>query len=261
MKKLILSLVALGSSFSLSQAILIDFETGYSAGDLNGQPSSGTQWSRTLGAVNDVNVATGIGTGGSNGITGEDNGSGSNFVFYGFAPSASDLEGTFDSASSIVSYSFDWRATETLDGSTSTNIFAFIVGSDSTSGSNPALNLNIRGQGRLVANDGGSNRAADGLFTVNTYSTISGDIDYATKTFTVFVDGTQQYTSFNGGNLSFANAASDNAEIRLGNLSGGSLSANYRTWNADNISIAVPEPTSAAMLVGALGLLALRRRK
>lgn len=262
MKKLLLASISSLLAFSInSQALLIDFESGsgYSTGDLAGQPSSGTEWAMVNGGTNIISVASGIGVGGSNGIVGSGTGGGSNFVFYGFNTTNADLGFTFDPSSSVLDYSFQWRPTQTLDGPTGTEIFRFAIGSDEDTAGNAAMNLTIRASGRLVALDGSTNRAVDNLFTLNEYATISGQVDYGSNTFTVFVNDTQQYTTINGGNLGFVNTDSDNAFIRIGNLQG--ANADYRTWNADNISI-VPEPHTYALIGGVLALLVvlIRRR-
>lgn len=243
-----------------AQALTIGFETGegYSVGNLAGQPSSGTQWAMVNGNTNIISVADSIGVGGSRGIVGSGTGGGSNFVFYGFNTTNADLGFTFDSASSVLDYSFDWRPTQALDGAVGTEIFRFAIGSDEVAAGNAALNLTIRASGRLIALDAGTNRAVDGLFTLNEYATISGQVNYAANTFTVFVNDTQQFTSNNSGNLGFVNTASDNAFIRIGNLQG--ANADYRTWNADNISI-IPEPSTLALLGIALGAVAMFRRR
>ncbi len=247
----------------LASAITIDFETasGYTTGVLSGKPSTGTQWALTNGGTNVVNVAAGVGVGGSQGIAGTGTGSGSNFVYYGFNTTNADLGATFDANSSIVDYSFAWRPTQAFGTSNSQSIFSFSIGSDTATGSNAALRLDIRSSGRLIALDGTTNQAVDGLFTLNTYATISGQINYATNTYTLFVNGVQQFTSISGGNLAFNNAASNNAFIRIGNLGG--ATADYRTWNADNIIVAIPEPSAFAALagLGALGFAASRRRR
>lgn len=215
----------------------------------------------TNGNTNIINVATGIGEGGTQGLVGTATGGGSNFVYYGFNTTNTDLGFTFDSSSSVLDYSFQWRPTQDLDGGTGDAIFTFAIGSDQTTAGSAAMNLTIRASGRLVALDTATARAVDGLFTLNDYATISGQINYAANTYTVFVDATQQFTSFNSGNLAFNNAASDNAYIRIGNINGGTNSALYRTWNADNISV-IPEPSTLALLGIALGTMVfLRRRK
>lgn len=265
MKHKNLTIACLAISLPLAAgAATIDFEagSGYSLGDLAGQPSSGTQWAMTNGGGNIVNVASGIGTAGSNGITGTATGGGSNFVYYGYNTSNADLGFTFDSTSSVINYSFDWQPTQAMDGGTGDEIFRLTIGSSSNIGGSAAANLTIRASGRLIGLDGGTNRAVDGLFTLNTYSNISGTIDYGSNTYTVFVDNTQQFTSVNGGNLAFNNIASDNAFIRIGNLNGASTTGQYRTWTADNISV-IPEPGAFALLGGlfVLGTVALRRRR
>jgi hypothetical protein len=250
---------------SAASALTIDFETGsgYAAGNLVGQPSTAgaTTWTRTNAATaaNVINVAAGIGVGGSQGIQGVGTGGGSNFVYYGFDTTNTDLGFTFDSASSVLSYSFQWRPTQALDGTSASDIFRFTIGSSENAGGNAALSLGVRNNGVFVAQDGTNARTQAGLFTTNTYATISGEINYATNTFTVFVNNTQQFTDFNGGSLTFNNAASNNAFLRIGNLSGGTT--DHRTWNLDNISV-IPEPSAVAAILGlgAFGLVYLRRR-
>lgn len=244
--------------------LLIDFETesGYEAGqDLVGQPNSGTTWERTFQdfGTNNISVVEGIGVGGTMGIAGVGGGTG-NFVFYGFNATNTDLGFTFDSSSSVLQYSFAWRPTQALDGAVGTDIFRFTIGSDETSGGNAAMNLTIRASGRLIALDGGTNRAVDGLFTLNEYAMISGTIDYDTNTFTVFVNNNQQFTAVNEGNLAFNNLASDNAFIRIANLQG--TTADHRSWNMDNISI-IPEPRVYAAIFGllAIGFVLVSRRR
>ncbi|MCC5843509.1 MAG: PEP-CTERM sorting domain-containing protein [Verrucomicrobia bacterium] len=247
-----------------AQALTIGFESGegYAAGDLAGQPSSGTQWVNTFGAVNVVNVAAGVGNGGGAGLVNTSTGGGSNFVFYGFNTTNADLGFTFDSTSSVLQYSFDWRPTQDLNGSNGQILFDFMVGSNADTGTDAAMALRIHSSGRFQANDGGTLRTVDGLFgTAGTYSTISGTINYATNQFTVFVDNTQLFTTNNNGNLGFQNTASDNAYIRFSNLRGGTDSAQWREWNMDNISV-IPEPSTLALVGIALGsMVFLRRRK
>ncbi len=251
--------VALSAPFA--SAITIDFDSGYTTGTLDGKPTSGTQWALTSGNTNVVNVTANIGVGGTQGIAGTGTGGGSNFVYYGFNTTSADLGATFDAASSIVNYSFEWRATAAFGSSNTQSIFAFTIGSSTTTGGSAAIRLDIRSSGRLIALDGATNRALDGLFTPGTYATISGQVNYATNTYTVFVNDVQQFTSFSAGNLAFNNASSDNAFIRIGNLGGGT--ADYRAWNADNIIVAIPEPSAFAALagLGVLGLAATRRRR
>lgn len=251
-------------STSAWAGLVIGFEEGegYDTGNLVDQPSSGTQWDETnpAAAVGSISVVDGIGVGGSRGIRGAAN-TGSDHNYYGFNTSDTDLGFTFDSESSILSYSFDWRPTQELDGGGSF-IFRLAIGSASDIGASGAAEFIVRADGRFIAVDADSNRARDNLFTLNEYSTISGVIDYGANTYTVWVDGEQQFTTSgpNGdGNLGFVNTASDNAYIRIGNLSG--TTADHREWNLDNISI-IPEPSAVALLgLGMVTVLAVRRRR
>ena len=245
-----------------AQALTIGFEEveGYEAGNLAGQPSSGTQWTRTNAptAANVINVAAGVGLGNSQGIVGVGTGGGSNFVFYGFNTTNADLGFTFDSTSSVLQYSLDWRPTQDLDGTSASAIFSFAIGSDQDAGGSGAAQLSVRNNGVFVAQNGGATLTQAGLFTTNTYATISGTIDYSSNIYTVFVNGVQQFTGTSSGNLAFVNSDSDNAFIRIGNLSGGTT--DYRSWSADNISV-IPEPSTLALLGIALGAVALFRRR
>lgn len=242
--------------------LTIDFDAGYSASDLAGQPGSGTQWALVNGGTNVINVASGVGDGGTQGLVSTSFGSGSDHVYYGFNTTNTDLGFTFDNSASILNYSFKWRATQALDGASGSDIFRFTIGSDEVTAGSAALDLSIRASGRLIGKNVAANVAQDGLFTQNVYSTISGVVDYSSNTYTVFVDGVQQWTSTNGGNLGFVNAASNNAYISIRNGSG--TTAEWREWNMDTIAVSqVPEPSTYALITGVfvLGFACWRKRK
>ena len=264
MKLLSVGAGAMIISTSAWAGLFIGFEEeeGYSTGNLVDQPSSGTQWDETNPAspVGSISVVDGIGINGSRGIQGSANPS-SDFNYYAFNTTDADFGFTFDSESSVLQYSFQWRLADETFGGTAF-LFRFTVGSDHIRGDNAAMNLTIRADGRIIALDSGTNRARDGLFTLNEYATISGVIDYGANTYTVWVDGEQQFTTHGpnaDGNLAFNNTDSDNAYIRIGNLSG--TTADHREWNLDNIAI-IPEPSAVAMLsLGLVTMLMARRRR
>ena len=262
--KTLLSLIA-GSCFlatANTMALTIDFSGGYAPGDLLGQPGTGTQWIRTNApaAPNIIEVAAGVGAGGTQGIRSVSTGAGSNFVFYGFNTTNADLGFAFDSGASVLEYSFQWRPTQALDASDSPDIFRFSIGSSTNIGDSAAVRLTVRANGAFLAQNGGSALVQHALFQADVYSTISGTIDYGSKTYTVFVDGTQLFDGTNGGDLAFENAAADNVFIRLGNLS--AANPDYRAWSMDNISI-IPEPATYAAFFGllAIGIVLLNRRR
>lgn len=235
---------------------LIDFDS-YALGNLAGQTTNGVSWTRTNGptAPTIIEVQAGVGVGGSQGIVGRTGASG-NFTFYGFD---TNLGPAFNSSSSVVDYSFQWKPTQDLDGG-GQSIFTLALGSSANAGGNGALKLNIAANGNLVAETGGGNQTATGLFTTNQFALISGTADFGSNTFTVFVNGVQQFTGVNGGSLAFVNSGADNVFIRVGNLTA-TDPAVYRTWVADDISV-VPEPSTYALLAGlaTLIMVGLRRR-
>ncbi|MCC5846750.1 MAG: PEP-CTERM sorting domain-containing protein [Verrucomicrobia bacterium] len=258
-KKLIFAAFTAAALPFAAQALTIGFETGedYAAGNL----ANNSRWSVTNPGnpanANPINVTAGVGVGGTQGLS-SSAGSGSNFTYYGFDTTNADLGFTFDSESSILDYSFQWRATDDF-AAASVDIFRFTIGSSGAAGASAALSLTVRSHGVFVVLDGATTRTESNLFTSGTYATISGQVNYATNTYTVFVDDTQQFTAFNGGSLAFNNANSDNAFIRIGNLTG--QSDDYVAWNLDNITV-IPEPSTLALLGIALSsMMFLRRRK
>jgi hypothetical protein len=263
--KLLITSLALTLTAAVQAQLFIGFESaeGYNTGALAGQPSSGTEWSSLIGS-DSINVADSIGLGGTRGITGTT--SASNFAFYGFSTTNSDLGITFDENSTVLQYSFQWRPTQDLDAGTSRDIFTFAIGgtAGNTTGTDSASTFRVRSDNRVSSTSGTTALlTGTGIFTTNQWATISGTVDYGSKTFTIFVDDTQLFTTTNGGNLSFRDANASSAYIHMGNLNGASNAADYRTWNADNISI-VPEPSAYALLGGVMALAAVlivRRRR
>lgn len=241
---MITSIIILG--LPMAQAgIFINFDD-YDTGNLSGQPGTGTSWAVVNGSPpNPINVAVAAGTNGSNGLVNTSTGGGTNFMHYGFNTSDSDLGFTFDKDASIVNYSFDFRPVQALDAPEGAvdSLFEFVICSSQASGfSIFATRIVIRNNGQVRVNNGGSwlhSEASEQLFTAGVYHTISGTLDYATKTHTIFVDGVQLFAEVNGGVLGFAGDP-DNLFIRLNNLRAGSDAATkWRQWNVDNIALAL----------------------
>lgn len=262
-KFLLAVLTAAALPFS-AQAFTTGFETtdGYSNGNLSGQPSSGTQWTRTNGSdLSMIAVAGGVGLGGTAGLINQQGG-GSDFTFYRIQLTNADIGTTFDADSTVLNYSFDWRLNDALFGSNNgAPIFQFSMGGTTNTASDSALGFEIRNGGRLFLLHGGDTAAADGRFTPQTWHTISGQVDYGANTFTLFVDDVQQFTNVNGGNLTFRGGAVENATVYFANRNASTDNASYLNWSVDNLTV-VPEPSTLALLVIAFGsLLLLKNRK
>jgi hypothetical protein len=161
---------------------------------------------------------------------------------------------TFDGSSSVVDFSFKRKllADVGLNGT----VVAYCWFSD-------AARLTWYSDGRMKYNVGGTDMASyvlnstGGTLDPNVadgYITVSGSLDYATKTYTLTVDGVAQ----NGGNpIAFydSNATTINASI----INANPHNSLYRRYAYDDISL-TPEPATLGLLsVGGLALL--RRRK
>ncbi len=230
------TLAAVALTAAHSHALLIDFTAaeGYADGDVNGQEG----WARVFGPeplfeVSDAatsGVLAPVATGGA--------------VFRNF--SDAELGGTFDNSSSLVEYSMTYELIGPTGGPFNQNVVLRIgapFGSESVS-------FTFRQDGFVSYTDGDGFVGGPGIGTGT--HTLTGQIDYATNTYSAFIDGTELFTPFT---RSIANAGTATAVLRLD--AGGTLA----TINIDSVGLAIPEPTSAALMLGAVGLLALRRRR
>lgn len=266
-RKTLLSLLAGSCFLAAANATIfpIDFETesGYESGNLAGQPSSGTVWARTNGSDDSmIEVAQSVGFAGSMGLRNIQGGN-SDFTYYRITPTNDNLGVTFNAASSVLDYSFQWRL-DSVDfgGNNGAPVFQFAMGGTEPAAQDAIFQFDIRNGGRFFVANGGSNLVIDGRFTPGTWHTISGTVDFSNDTFTVAIDGTQLFTTTNFGNIPFRADSAQNANIYLANRNASTGNANYLAWNADNISI-IPEPRVYAAIFGllAIGFVLVSRRR
>ena len=252
-------------------AIIIDFETasGYSTtggttyanGNLVGQPSGTgvTKWTGTTTAgSDDIRV---VADGGGQVAQTTNNAS---TPYYRFLPSDADLGGTFNSASSLLAYSFNVRYDTALAAN------GALVRPRFGDANNPITNFELDAPGTFIYNDGAANFASktvsaggtNFIATKDVWFVISGVIDYGTDTYTLFVNGVQQTGSGGAGdyNLNFLASGVQTAEFNMRDLGGGG--ATYVQLSFDNISLQlVPENGTGTLMGLALALMAFPRRR
>lgn len=256
---LAMSLAALAGA----QAIVIDFETssGYTPGNLYNQPgtSGATHWNATSSGITygPLSVTAGAGVDGSQGLVAVANANVVSSV-YQFNPSNTDLGGTFSNANSQIAFNFQlsWDAFGTADF-----YGRFFVGNILSSQGGDVLKLSWAADGRIIytlsdntvrfatAADGSVFRAT----STDTFYTISGILDYSTKTYSLAINGVSQTNGSGSTNIAFVNASGSyvNPNFEVSTLFNNN--ANFKSWTIDNINYAlVPEPSS--LLLGVVGL-------
>jgi len=273
----LLAMTLLGAN--AAHAIVFTFEpssyttTGGTGGNGNlaGQPTTGTAWggSNNSGTTAEDNITSGNGVGGSQAITSQVGITGTNFTSYSFAPTTSDLAGTFNASSSILDYSFALRLNAAPNVS-STAVTRFRTGSDlalrfemlSTGRINMLNGNGAGGAGSAITLKTTTGGVTDFIAAANTYFTISGQVNYSTKTYTVLVNSIAQ-TIGNAAasqNFGFFNNTASSATLTVFNLN--SDNANWISTSYDNISYSViPEPSSAALLGLSLGIIVFLRHR
>ncbi len=213
-----------------ASAIMIDFQEadGYTIGELNGQPTNGTQWVKTAGDANSFEVVGG----GNDHILIANTTPTANNSLYHFYPTDDDLNTIFDSSSSILNFRFDLKWTEI---NSALHIGRFYVGGVVHS----VFMLSFDASGKIqyysganlltVKDAGGS----DFIASSSTWYTVEGQIDYKSKTYTLTVNGVAQNST--GSAFNFKDATASTAEIDLFSVSGNHV--NYTTITYDNIEL------------------------
>ncbi|MEM6821584.1 MAG: PEP-CTERM sorting domain-containing protein [Verrucomicrobiota bacterium] len=240
MKYSLVLVATIYGAVTAAQAIVIDFESPYTAGSaLSGQEGWG-------GNSSTISVESGVGEGGSAGGQFFSSLS-TTFAGVNLTPSAADLGGS-NSLSGQYSYSFDITINDTPAASESFQAIWSLYLGDGTSGN--SARINFSDAGRVRANGGSG---ASYTLTQGNFSTISGVVDYDTGTFTLLADS----VLIDSGTLGTSGSGALDLTMRVN----GPSSAQWRQYTIDNIDIAtVPEPSTIIMLgFGGLVLIWLRR--
>ncbi len=261
----------MGLTGASAGAMTIGFEPGegYSAGSLSGKPSSGTKWS---GTSNLMYVTAGVGNPGQAARFAAPNSGPTAFSNVQFAPAAADFGG--DAApitagyGGKLSFGMDLAVNTASDLSSSTALSAFLrFGSDDVEfflQRDGELEIRSSAGNFLAATTTGGATAFDfDTYGLNTFVRVEGVANYATDTFTVWVNGVQQSHATAGLNIPFKNGVQPtNAfdHVRFQN-NFASTDVAYRQFTVDNLNISVvPEPAFASLLAG-LTLLGVGRRQ
>ncbi len=257
-----------------ASAIVIGFEAdeGYQLGDLKNQPGHGTLWTSTGTQANLV-IEADAGTGGSGqALVAHKT---SSAAFYSFQPSATDLGVPFVNNQTKIAFSFDYRflgdynstgaylgVTYFRIGTTSGNAISFAFYNNGTV--NYSDGLGLAGQKNANAKAAGGAQFYGGK---EQWFRIEGELNYATQTYTLSINGVVQ-TSYDGTrtHLGF-NATGPINTYDLNLLSLNVNQADWRAYAIDNLSYnavtaAVPEPQALGWIgIGVLGMAAAYGRR
>lgn len=206
----------------------------------------GTKWGGTNSATTGINIKAGVGVAGTRGVELTQPGSGNPTAT--FAPSALDLPG-FDGTRSLVAFSVDYRFVQapTTGG-------AFAVLQIGFNGSSGIVRFGIGGDGGLTySHRTGTSTVASGLSVDNNtqWVTLSGVLDYTTKTYYFEFNGNRFVTESNPeGIFDFYQSSTQTlTTLRIQNVT----SANHRGVVFDNLSLTViPEPSTSMLAMVSL---------
>ena len=231
---------AIEIKFEASEGYSISGGTPFANGSLGGQPSKAgaTQWigSATPGTdmVRVMKDARGQFLQTVN--TQHEGG-----AFFRFLPSDKDLGGVFDPAGSVLAYSFGLRIEdEPLPHSRTTGVLVRPrIGEDSSG--HPVTPFEFVNSGRFNYIDGTRTIAALAKDGTTFYAkkgimfTVSGQIDYATNTYTLFVNGVQQKTDQGSPAIPFTSTEGRTPNFSLRNLS--DIGSGFRRVSFDDLKL------------------------
>jgi len=269
--------LALATLTPEASAAIITFDNadGYSTtadgGHLSGQSlTAATKWTGGPSGPNQVDGRIKIvqdSAAGENAAQTQLGGADTTFALYTFAPSATDLGGTLNANASIVNYSINLRFDDPdFTGATNND---FIAVQRVRFGSENVARFELFSGGRFSYVGSAVERQASTTLggttrfvgTTNVYFNVAGQFNYLTNTYTLSVNGVPQTTADGGTdvNIPFFNSMASTADVRLFNQN--STNVNWRRVSVDDLTIAIPEPTTALSLglIGAFTLLKRRR--
>lgn len=244
--------LALGLGAPALHAIDIRFTTaeGYSTtggttfanGNLVGQPSGAgvTKWTGSTSAGTDrIRVTSEAGEQFVRTV----NSSATSTSFHEFLPGAADLGGTFSPSSSLLTYGFSIRFDDAPITGSSGVLLRPRIGEDAAG--NPVTAFEVLADGRFNFNDGStilpakttSGGGTNFIAPTGTYFTVSGVVDYASSTYTVFVNGVAQRNAAGNVWLAFRSTAGKTPKFSLRELSNGT--AWFRRLSVDNVHLAL----------------------
>lgn len=233
------------------QALTLDFETGYTTGsNLDGQPSSGTQWS---GGGSDFQVIAGAGTVSSNAVVTQSKASGTTNSL--FSPTGLDLPG-FNGTSSILEVGFQFRFTGSVLTEESTQTVAAIQFGFNGADVNVAARFHLLADGRLGYYRGTViTHGTNVTFDPNEWNSVVATLDYNTQTFSFTLNG-QQVIRSEIDEFNFRGSTTGTG-IRFANTG----STNWTPVAFDNIyANVVPEPSIVFLISGVGVLFGLKRK-
>lgn len=198
------------------QALLLDFDTDYTAGTyLDGQPTAGTQWS---GGGNDFMLVEKSGVDHSIALVTANRNNGSAETL--FAPDSTDLP-DFDAASSVLEISFQYRFEEAPvwdTGKENVSTVAVVQCGYNGNEKEAAAVFLIRSNGEILFYNADKSILIS-AFTAEdntTWFTVSARLDYAQQTYTFSINGTPYVTG--GGTSAFKfRGNTDSANFRIRN--------------------------------------------
>ncbi|MBC8035188.1 MAG: S-layer homology domain-containing protein [Chitinophagaceae bacterium] len=203
---IILTQMVLGIPLQVQASeMLIDFETGYTAGQaLSGQPAVGTKWTgnTSLFKVETEGSGKAILSTTATGISNSQN--------VAYTPSLTDLGIPVDSTLSQVAFSFDISYKSVDPAATNSAWSIYPIRDKSAAAPNTqqgyAWSLDIKPSGEILYQGSRRVKNASGetlVMAAGQWHTISGVADYAAKTCTLQVDGVEQ------ANVTFASGTPD----------------------------------------------------
>lgn len=230
-----------------ARALLINFND-YAAGDLAGQPASGTKWS---GGGSYFKVTSGAGVASSNAVVTQLLTTGAQAS--SFSPSTTDLPG-FNGSSSSLEISFQFRYLS-APGSDSSTFASLQFGYASSTAM--AARFWLRNDGRLGYSDG-INTPSLILTNPTGWNTVTAILDYAAQTYTFSLNGIQYVNQSNESVFDFRGPTTTSTFRILDH----GLETAWIGAAFDNIGMTVvPEPTTMALIVLTAGLYLIRKRK